>query len=171
MSQINSGSSSSQGISNVSDYPYDYMDEKSISHYLYCCVCTRPFVDPVTSANNRHGCRSCFASNEGPFKDITEAIVVEMLNGLLVRCRLCEEGNIRRGFLKTHEQTVCPGAIVRCKAADIKCTWEGRREFHNRHLAECIFEPLRPALEEIITENQQLRVKIEQLERLLNSLK
>ena len=164
-------SSSKDGSPKSVRRQYDYIDNKSISPLLLCCICKDPFVDPVTDKNNRHGCRSCFTSTDGPFTDITEAIVVGILHSLLVRCTLCEQTNIRRDALDKHQQTVCPQAVISCKAADIKCPWKGRREQLDQHFAGCVFQPLRPALAEIITENRELREKIEQLERLVRGQK
>ena len=159
-----------QEVANLSKHPYVYMDEKTISPLLLCYVCEKPFVDPVTDKNKQRGCRSCFPASDGPFTNITEWIVMEMLNGLLVQCIQCGEINIRRDALEKHEQTACRRAMVSCTAADIKCTWKGARVERDQHLAECIFEPLRPALAEIITENKQLQARIEQLERQMKEL-
>lgn len=154
-----------------SRHPYVYMDEASISALLICSVCEKPFIDPVTAGDKRRGCRTCFTANEGPFADISEWIVMEMLNSLLVQCIQCGEINIRRDALEKHDQTACRRALVRCDACDIKCTWKGTREQREQHLAECIFEPLRPALSNIIIENKELRERIEQLERTIGGLK
>jgi hypothetical protein len=94
-----------------------------------------------------------------------------MLNGLLVRCSQCEEVNIRRGDLKQHEEKDCKRAVVSCIAADIKCPWKGAREQRDEHLKLCVFEPLRPALSEIIMENKQFHDQIHKLETLVNELR
>ena len=160
-----------QTIPNPSKHPYVYMDEATISTLLICSVCEKPFIDPVTAGDQQRGCRSCFTANEGPFTDITEWIVMEMLNSLLVQCVQCGEINIRRDALEKHDQTACRRAMVRCEASDIKCAWKGTREQRDRHEVECIFKPLRPALSDIITENKELRERIEQLERTVEGLK
>lgn len=171
MSRTLDRSLSYQTIPNSSRHPYVYMDEATINALLICSVCEKPFVDPVTAGDKQRGCRTCFTANEGPFTDITEWIVMEMLNGLLVQCVQCGEINIRRDALQKHEQTACRRAMVRCDAADIKCAWKGTREQLNEHVAVCIFRPLRPALLDIITENKELRERIEQLERTMEELK
>jgi hypothetical protein len=134
-------------------------------------MCEKPFVDPVTAQDSRRGCRSCLEKTGGTLTPIQEWIVLEMLNGLLVRCTQCEELNIKRGDLKQHEQTACRLAVVPCIAADIKCTWQGAREQRTKHLSECVFEPLRPALQEIITGNKQLQERIQKLELSVNQLR
>ena len=166
----NDSSSSQQGFP-TSRRRYKYVDKAAVNQLLLCSVCQDPFVDPVTDRTQRRGCRSCFTVNDGPFTDITEWIVIQMINGLLVECTQCGETNIRREVLEKHEQTACKRAMVSCTAVDIKCPWKGARIERDRHLAECIFEPLRPALAEIITENKQLREKIEQLERQMQELR
>ena len=65
-------------------------------------------------------------------------------------------------------KNACKRAVVPCKAADIKCPWKGAREQLEKHLEECVFEPLRPALEEIIMENKELKEKMAKLEDLVN---
>jgi hypothetical protein len=147
------------------------MDERPINSLLLCCVCEKPFVDPVTAQDSRRGCRSCLEKTGGTLTPILEWIVLEMLSGLPVRCTQCDELNIKRGNLKQHEQTECRLAVVPCEAADIKCTWQGAREKRDKHSLECVFEPLRPALQEIITENKQLRERIEKLELSVNQLR
>ncbi len=151
----------------TSRHPYSYMDTTTINHLLLCSVCNHPFVDPVTAEDQRRGCRTCLSSSSS-VKPIQEFIVLEMLNSLRVRCTQCEETNIRRGDLKQHEQKACRRAVVPCKAADIKCPWKGPREQLDAHMDHCVFEPLRPALSEMIMEIKQLK---EQLTRLENGVK
>lgn len=149
---------------------YVYMDESTINSLLICCVCERPFVDPVTAGDSRRGCRSCL-SDSPPITPILEWIVLEMLNGLLVQCIQCGETNIKRGQFEEHVQRSCSRAVIPCKAADIKCPWRDAREKLKEHLAKCVFEPLRPALQEIITENKQLQERIQKLELSVNQLR
>jgi hypothetical protein len=109
------------------------MDDKSINPLLLCCTCEKPFVDPVTAEDNRRGCRACLSNYSSTLTPIKEWIVLEMLNGLLVRCSQCGEVNIRRGDLKQHEEKDCKRAVVSCIAADIKCPWKGAREQRDEH--------------------------------------
>ncbi len=143
------------------------MDEKTINCFLLCCICKKPLIDPVTANDTRRGCRSCLIGTSSSVTPIDELIVIQMLNDLLVKCLKYEEINIRRGEFDQHEQRVCRQAIIPCKATDIKCPWTGPREQLDKHIDECVFEPLRPALEEIIIENKQLHEKINKLENLL----
>jgi hypothetical protein len=151
------------------------MDEKTIHPLLLCDVCKRPFVDPVTAADERRGCRACFTKDSlfqsSSLVPIHEPIVLKMLDNLLVRCTQCEETNILRGVLHKHEQNECKRTVVPCKAADIKCRWQGVRGQLDAHMDECVFQPLRPALEEIILENKQFKKQIEALENSVKQLR
>ncbi|CAF4010818.1 unnamed protein product [Rotaria sordida] len=155
----------------TSKHPYVYMADQQINPLLICSICQNPFVDPVTSEDHRRGCRDCFTeyllSQSVAVTPIQEWIVLEMLNSLLVECTKCNENKIRRGDLKRHEEKSCRRAFVLCKAADIKCPWQGVREELDTHVKQCVFEPLRPVLAEIIMENKQLKEKIDRLEILI----
>jgi hypothetical protein len=155
----------------TSKHPYSYMNDRAINHLLLCCICEKPFVDPVTANDSRRGCRQCLSPYSDTLTPIQEWIVLEMLNGLLVECLQCGEENIRRGDLKQHEQTKCKQALVSCRAADIKCPWKGARAQLDKHMEGCVFEPLRPALSEIINDNKQFQDQIHKLETLVNELK
>ena len=161
---------SDEEFSIASGHRYVYMDRKTINPLLLCCFCKDPFIHPVTAEDQSRGCRSCFTSKDGILTNITDFIVTEMLNGLLVQCPQCRQTNIRRDALEKHEKTTCRHAIVVCKAADIKCPWNGIREQLEGHLINCIFEPLRPALGELFMENKQLGEKIEKLDRGVDEL-
>jgi hypothetical protein len=146
------------------------MDEAAINPLLLCCICEKPFVEPCTADDARRGCRSCLSDYSLSLTPIEEVIVIEMLNSIPVRCSQCGDVNIRRGNFKKHQQEACKRAVVPCKAADMKCSWKGAREQLDEHLKECIFEPLRPALEEIINENKQFQERISKLENIVNRL-
>ncbi|CAF3170050.1 unnamed protein product [Rotaria socialis] len=156
------------------EHPYVYMPNQSINPFLLCCICHHPFVDPVNTTDGRHGCRACFTGNlsyqAGTLTAIEERIVLEMLNGLLVICTQCREENIPRGSLSTHASQSCRRALVACEAADIKCPWRGVREDLNGHMQQCVFEPLRPALSEVLRKNRELKQQLEHLENVLNTL-
>lgn len=94
-----------------------------------------------------------------------------MLDSILVQCLRCGETNIKRGEFQLHEQNSCQQAVVPCISADIKCPWKGTRKERNAHMNECVYEPLRPALSQIINENKQFHEKISKLESLVRELK
>ncbi|CAF0988899.1 unnamed protein product [Rotaria sordida] len=169
----------------MSNDTYIYMDESSIHHLLKCKLCSKPFVDPVSTQNGERFCRSCishilnrdhYADNEYQLSKmqtltpVTETLVLEMLDSLLVQCKECEKINIPRGQLDEHKNKECLKATVLCQAADIKCSWVGTRESLKEHLNECKFEPLRSALEEIFNEHDQLKNRINIFEIQTNEL-
>ena len=160
---------------------YSYMNEKEIHPVLKCKLCTRPFVDPVTTQNKDTCCRACILSivNRGRTQDssrvaelipVTEKLVLDMLNTLLVRCTKCGEIDIKRGQLDEHEDRACMQATVLCTAADLKCPWVGPRDELDDHLEICKFEPLRSALGSVFIEHDQFKSRLETIEREYNEL-
>lgn len=157
-----------------SQYDYEYMDESKVHDLLKCKICKKPFIDPVTTSDNRRFCRACFVHDNNstrPTVDIsdslapvTETLVLEMLNAILVRCIRCGMKDIERGKFIEHISTICPKAQVQCTAADVKCPWVGAREELDDHYEHCRFESLRPVLAEIMYEQSTLRRRIEALE-------
>jgi hypothetical protein len=174
---------------------YSYMDESTIHPLLKCKLCMKPFNDPVTNKNGDRFCRACatqflvqrsvvkietiaHASDNNnqqlaalqTLTPVTERLVLDMLDSLLVRCKLCDETNIYRGQLEEHEKNACAQGSVLCTAADISCSWVGIREALNKHTATCRYEPLRPAFAEIFNEHAELRARIKKIETQFNEL-
>lgn len=150
---------------------YEIMDPQAVNPLLLCEICERPLVDPVVNDDGSFGCQLCLEPISTSVKLITEPIVLGMLNTIPVRCSKCGVENILRGNFKKHEQEECRRAFVHCPAADIKCPWDGPRESLDQHKAVCVYWPIRPALLEIITENKQLKERLEKLEHIVNELK
>lgn len=157
------------------------MDERNIYSALKCKLCTRPFVDPVSTQNKDTCCRACILSviNGGRTKDsakvaelipVTEKLVFDMLDSLLVRCTKCGEINIMRGQLEEHENRACMQATVLCTAADLKCPWVGARDELDDHIEQCKFEPLRSALGSVFVDHDQFKSRLENIEREYNEL-
>ena len=170
---------------------YEYMDESSIHPLLKCKLCSKPFIDPVSTQNGDRFCRPCIShivrrdpdtsseisTNNGyelsrlqSLIPITEQLVIDILNSFLVRCKQCEKPNIPRGLLEKHKHTDCPKVPILCPAADIKCSWIGTRQDLDDHLYECKFQPLRSALEGIFNDHNQLKNQIRNLETYFNEL-
>ncbi|CAF3424979.1 unnamed protein product [Rotaria sp. Silwood1] len=169
------------------------MDEPSIHALLKCKLCSKPFVEPVSTQNGERFCRSCISqilrrdqshdngttnitneyqsSTKQNLIPVTEKLVLEMLDSLLVRCGKCGKTNLLRGQFDEHKNNECPKVTALCQAADIKCPWVGIRENLEEHLNECKFEPLRPALEEIFNEHNELKNRIKTLETQINELR
>jgi hypothetical protein len=153
---------------------YLYMNEEAINPLLKCEICSKPYVDPVVTADERRGCRKCLNQNLSGSElltPITEKIILRMLADLLVRCEKCGEIDIRRGDLQEHNETECMLAMVSCTSSDLKCRWRGTRIQLGEHLDICVFEPLRPALGSMIEENKRFKEQINQLTTLVNKLR
>jgi septal ring factor EnvC (AmiA/AmiB activator) len=85
-----------------------------------------------------------------------------ILDRLQVKCTLCGQNELERANFDKHIEKVCPKIIVSCRAADIKCLWTGQREQLDQHLTTCHFEPMRPAITEMMGEIQQLTDLVDQ---------
>ncbi|CAF0936337.1 unnamed protein product [Rotaria sordida] len=85
-------------------------------------------------------------------------------------CILCAQTGLQRGNFVDHINKVCPESVVQCKAADIKCPWEGPRGELQNHNTTCIFEPLRPVLASLIAENRQLIDHVQQHDKEIKEL-
>jgi hypothetical protein len=165
----------------------EYVDEESIDPNLICNICHKPLKDPVsTSCDHIYGSAcinhwltssihySCPTCQKQPLL-ITELVranrlVRNILDDLRVRCTLCEESGMKRGNFHDHITKVCPKAVVECQAADIKCPWKGKREELDNHVSTCIFEPLRPVLGSLITENRQLTDQVQKHDKEIKNL-
>jgi len=161
---------------------FEYMDKASIDKDLNCEYCTNPLVEPVSTPCKHTFCRACIENkikktggacakpkckNKSiPLEDltpVTERIVLNMLDRLLVKCTSCGTSNIQRGAFEKHATKICPKATVACTAVDIKCPWIGPSDQLKQHMISCAYEQIRPILVEIIQDNRQLKEKIQQM--------
>jgi hypothetical protein len=171
---------------------FAYMDEPSIYPLLKCKLCTKPFVDPVSTPTGETFCRPCISqillrdvSDESiksslnndqhtsklqSLKPVTEKLVIDLLDSLLVRCLDCEQINIPRGQLDKHKSESCIQATVLCPAADIKCHWIGTRQELDEHLDQCNFQPLRSAFNDIFDEHHEFKNRIFNLQTQIDVL-
>ena len=168
---------------------YEYMDKASIDKDLYCEYCNNPLVDPVSTPCKHTFCRFCIETkikktggacakakckNKSialeDLSQVTERIVLNMLDRLLVKCISCGTSNIQRGAFEKHATKLCPKAAVSCSAADLKCSWIGSSDQLKQHVLVCSYEQIRPILIELIQENRQLKEQIHQIsEQCLNN--
>lgn len=165
----------------------EYVDEDSIDPNFMCGVCQKPFIDPVSTPCDHTYCRECITrwltentNHSCPtclqqpilIKNLTPTsrILRNMLDQIRVRCTLCEQTGLQRGQYPDHINKICLKSIVSCRAADIKCPWKGKREDLDNHVSECKFEPLRPVLSILISENLQLREQVEKHTREIEKL-
>lgn len=161
---------------------YEYMDKASIDKDLNCDYCNNPLVEPVSTPCKHTFCRICIenkirktggacAKAKCKNKSITledlmpvsERIVLNMLDRLLVKCLNCGMPNVQRGTFEKHATKTCPKAIVLCSAVDIKCPWTGSTDQLKQHLITCAYEQLRPILIELIHDNRQSKEKLVKL--------
>lgn len=142
---------------------YEYMNENAIDCELKCPLCMQPFQKPVGAACGHTFCHGCIrqwitrqttcptcrtTTSAEDFHPISTRIVLNQLERLLLRCKRCNQANIQRGSIREHEQQ-CVNQIVSCPQFDIKCTWKGRRNDLDAHLAECAFRKIRPAIDDV----------------------
>lgn len=155
------------------------MDKGAIDKDLYCDFCINPLVDPVSTPCRHTFCRQCIENkikktggacgklrckNKSialeDLTPVTERIVLNMLDRVLVKCLSCGANNIQRGTFDRHATKLCPNAMVSCSAIDLKCPWTGTRDQLKQHKVTCSFEQLRPILNEIVHETQQLKEQL-----------
>ena len=154
-----------QTYSDTSVDQYSYVTEDQIDSELKCSVCNQPFVQPMVGKQCEHTfCKVCidnwYQQNfscplcrmNTPFKPLTTRIVLSQLDRLLVRCSHCHQNNIERGNFDDHIQHQCRQVNVRCKAADLKCTWTGKRQELMEHSAICPLLQIRPVIQELRSE-------------------
>ncbi len=161
---------------------YEYMDKASIDKDLNCEYCNNPLVDPMSTPCKHTFCRTCIETkikksggacakpkckNKSialeDLTPVTERIVLNMLDRLLVKCTSCGTINIQRGAYEKHVVKLCPKATVGCSAADLKCSWIGSSDQLKQHIMVCPYEQIRPILIEIVQENRQLKEQIQQM--------
>jgi hypothetical protein len=166
----------------VTSASYEYMDKASIDKDLNCEYCNNPLFDPLSTPCKHTFCRLCIETkikktggacakpkckNKSialeDLTPVTERIVLNMLDRLLVRCTSCGAPNIQRGAFEKHATKLCPKATVNCSAADLKCPWNGSSDQLKQHIMICTYEQLRPILTEIIQDNRQLKEQIQQM--------
>jgi hypothetical protein len=161
---------------------FEYMDKASIDKDLNCEYCTNPLVEPVSTPCKHTFCRVCIENkikktggacakpkckNKSialeDLTPVTERIVLNMLDRLLVKCTNCGTSNIQRGAFEKHATKICPKATVACTAVDMKCPWTGSSDQLKQHMISCVYEQIRPILAEIIQDNRQLKEKLQQM--------
>ena len=161
---------------------FEYMDKASIDKDLNCEYCNNPLVDPLSTPCKHTFCRACIeakikktggacakpkcknkAITLENLSPVTERIVLNMLDRLLVKCTSCGTSNIQRGAFEKHATKLCPKATISCSAADLKCPWTGSSDQLKQHMMVCAYEQIRPVLVEVIQENRQLKEQVQQM--------
>src|ERR1700722_6049864 len=165
---------------------YEYVNESQIDEELKCTICKQPLQSPVCLLICNHTfCKECIktwlsqtqtcptcrqsttnnnCSSNGwrrsfqtlPFASINTRIVLNQLDRLLVRCTLCQETNIQRCHFKDHEQR-CVKKMVSCPSVNIKCTWTEAKGRLAMHVNGCIFQQVRPIIDQLQAELNSAR--------------
>ena len=166
---------------------YVYENEDMIDLELKCSICQLPFQCPMSGTVCGHTfCQRCISSwynqnsscptcrRKTSFETLTTRIVLSQLDRLLVRCPYCNENNIQRCDLTGHVDQRCRQVKVRCDAADLKCTWMGKRDERAQHAAVCPLLKIRPVVEDLRAELNaqacQLNLFIDEMTHQLNRL-
>ncbi|UJR10988.1 hypothetical protein I4U23_015172 [Adineta vaga] len=164
----------------ATDINYVYMNKEFIDDRLECSICRSPFVDPVSTdcQPKKHiFCRLCIVNlikqNQScpacqqPLLDTTNLIpiddtfLIEELNELRIKCKICNETNLKRINFNDHIDSLCPKVIIPCPCNDMRCAWTGLRDELNDHLTKCIFSIFRPLFvqlqEQIDAQQKQIK--------------
>jgi hypothetical protein len=166
-----------------------YMDETLIDDEFKCLICNDPFEKPTCTPCDHTFCQSCIEqwlrkntdqnrscpicrrllSIDNDLKPASR-IISNRIDRYLVKCLVCDAGEIQRGSFPDHVAKMCSKANVSCSASDILCPWVGPRYQLSDHLQSCPYQQIRPALEviqiknnrleQLITDQQQQIVKI-----------
>jgi hypothetical protein len=132
-------------INNMGNY-YDYINEESIEKNVICHICQKPLAQPVITLCEKIFCRICVEKNpeysNNELTPVTDSAILETLDKIPVKCKLCDEKNIERNNFENHLIKLCPKAIITCPASENHCPWIGLRDELDTHLSICSYEPL-----------------------------
>ena len=165
---------------------YEYMNEASIDNSLKCILCSEPFINPYSTLCNHTFCLSCITKSieehdrcptcgkrsisiQG-VKPFINSSIHDLLDRLLVQCRLCRQSNIPRSSFSEHATQTCPKRIVNCSAIDLKCPWQGPQDEFEIHSKQCHYEIMRPLLGNLLDTIQSLSNRVQRNEECINSL-
>lgn len=172
----------------MSQFYFEYINEKLIDRLLKCSLCSKALLDPVKTANGDPSCRNCAIENASKvypddhqqqssfiqeLNPIQDRIVLDMLDSLLVKCTKCDKTNTRRLHIEEHLKQECPKRIVSCIASDLRCPWSGPYQDSIRHITQCTFQLLRPILADTVECRKQLeqyKKSSEQQQRIIEQL-
>lgn len=124
---------------------YDYINEESIEKSFLCKTCQKPLIQPVKTLDDNIVCQKCV---EQEFVPLNDTSILQILDKLSVKCKLCNEINVERKNFEYHLIKLCPKAIITCPASINNCPWIGLRDELCTHLNICSYDSL-------TTNNQQ----------------
>ena len=107
--------------------------------------------------NSPSSCPTCRQTSSINDLAPTNRIVRNMLDRLLVKCPRCAQMSVRRDQFARHRRRTCPKISICCVAAEMRCAWTGTMAQLESPLSSCAFHPFENALEEMTSENCQLK--------------
>ena len=153
---------------------YDYIDEGSINERLTCAICSNPFIQPMKTKckpTEHTFCHNCIKDwlqrqlscptcrrtlRTEHLTTVSERILIDMLDDLLVKCPFCQRKGLARGALEEHINKQCSNRQINCSSVDISCSWSGSPEQLQQHLQTCPYTALRAMITRMITDNRRL---------------
>ena len=99
----------------VENVKFEYVNESEIAANLKCDHCAYPLMDPMvapckhkfcakcirSASVNQESCPRCGEAVES-WAQIMDPMVINLLNGLLVNCGICDKRNIPREYVDEH---------------------------------------------------------------------
>ncbi len=151
------------------------MNDLSIDPDFRCPICLDPFDDAVSTPCDHTFCRECIETSikynracpicrlrslsNNNLKPANRIILNEV-DRYIVICLMCNQTNIIRGDFQEHANKLCSKANVSCPAANIRCPWTGPRDELKSHQLLCLYEQLRPILNELLSANEKMQEQI-----------
>ncbi|CAF1201650.1 unnamed protein product [Adineta steineri] len=132
---------------------YEYVNKENIEKYLVCNICDKPLIEPVITPCAYTFCRRCIEKSlddhcarcssytkSKHLVALTDPHILIELDNIQVKCKLCEQMDIRRGYFQNHIYQLCPKAIITCSNNENNCSWIGLREELSNHLTTCSYQ-------------------------------
>ncbi|CAF2045397.1 unnamed protein product [Rotaria magnacalcarata] len=163
----------------TSNNSYEYTDRASIGESLLCELCHNRFIDPVVTQCGYTYCGACIEpkirnGSHCPSRSCNQLLTtahliinhptISITDKLKIRCRFCGEPNLNRRNFYKHIKESCPERRIDCLGKDIGCPWSGPKSEHSEHIQMCLFEKLRPMVDELYKVIKKQTLNIEDLQ-------
>lgn len=163
---------SSTSITLKKNKNFVYYGDANIDEDFTCPICMEPFDIPVCTPCDHTFCRECIEDSLDKTEPccptcrsalssdnlkLASRLICNKIDRYFVKCLACDQTNIPRGQFNDHWQKLCLKVEVPCPRADIKCPWKGPRSELEKHLSTCLYEQIRPMLDDFITTNTCLK--------------
>lgn len=162
-----------------------YFGDANIDEDFTCPICMEPFDMPVCTPCDHTFCHECIEQwldknekccptcrsllNSNSLKPASR-LICNKIDRYLVKCLACDQTNIQRGHFNDHLQKMCSKVEVSCQRADIKCPWKGPKDESQKHLSTCVYDQMRPILDDLLTINTRLNEENHKQKNLLEQL-